>query len=100
MKKSSLSPWVWYAALWVLDGAAYSTAIAEFKPGLGWTRAIQSGVQYVVPSALLGVGVWQLTRVIRWPPRRLPIFIASHIALAMVFAGVGLGAEVLYFSLF
>ena len=53
------------------------------------------GFTYVVPAAILGIGVWCLTRLVEWPPRsKCALRRRSTLLGAAVFSAIWLGIEV------
>ena len=64
--------WLGYFIVWAIVGAVYASMMTQSRPmfvGLRPGIALMEGIGYVVPVAILGVGVWHLTRWIAWPPR-------------------------------
>jgi sensor histidine kinase YesM len=93
MTKKRAQMWAWYAAAWVPLAALYSIIITRQRP-MSAGDSLRSGVGYVLPVALLGVGVWWLTRIVVWPPKSRWRFFVTHAFLAATFAGLWLFAEV------
>jgi sensor histidine kinase YesM len=67
---------------------------ALVRPTPSVLQASKEGVTTVLPVALLGVCVWWLTGRLRWPPRSVPRFLASHIAGGAVFTFVWLLCQI------
>ena len=55
--------------------------------------ATLEGITYVLPVALLGIGVWMLTARIPWPPKRPLGFMVLHFLLSAVFAFLWLASQ-------
>jgi LytS/YehU family sensor histidine kinase len=85
--------WGWYAAAWLPMAALYSVIITRQRP-MSAGESLISGVGYVLPVALLGVGVWWLSGIVVWPPKSRWRFFVTHAFLVSAFAGLWLFAEV------
>src|SRR5262245_4625292 len=93
MTKVRVQMWALYAAAWLPFAAMYSVIITRSQP-MSAGQSLAHGFWYVLPAALLGVGVWRITQVVAWPPRNRWAFFATHVLLATVFAALWVFAEV------
>ena len=93
MTKTRAQMWVWYAAAWLPMAAFYSLIITSQRP-MSAGESLMTVVGYVLPAALLGVGVCWLTGIVAWPPKSRWRFFVTHAFLASAFAGLWLLAEV------
>src|ERR1051325_4148444 len=85
----SLRVWSAYASLWLPVAVLYAVLIAQFR-GVPPGAAVVSGISYVIPPALLGVGLWLLSRWLTWPTARPARFFAIHALLAGLFSALWL----------
>jgi two-component system LytT family sensor kinase len=85
--------WIWYALAWIPVALFYAIPMARTRP-MSVAQALAQGFSHVLPAALLGVGVWALTRIIDWPPRDKWRFTALHVLGAAVFSAAWLSIEV------
>jgi two-component system LytT family sensor kinase len=93
MNAAQRRAWWWYAAAWVPVAAFFSVLMA--KTGAPTLRvALIQGVSYVIPVAVLGVGVWRLTSLLDWPPRSIPRFLGTHVAGAVLFSLTWIAVEI------
>ena len=90
--------WAWYAAAWVPLALFYSLIIVRTRP-MTVLQSIIDGFWYVAPVAVLGVGVWWVTRILTWPPKNRWRFFLTHVVCAVVFAALWMAAEVLIIAL-
>jgi two-component sensor histidine kinase len=91
--------WTWYALAWIplalFEAVLMRSQRATYsRPAPSVPQALFEGFTYVIPVALLGVAVWWLTGKLRWPPRRLSLFLAAYVAGGLAFAAVWLVCEV------
>jgi two-component system LytT family sensor kinase len=94
MTISEKRAWTWYVVGWIPIAFFHALNVAATTP-MNAYASVLNGVSYVVPVALLGVGVWWLTGVLAWPPRNRWRFIFVHALAALSLAAVWLGAQVL-----
>jgi signal transduction histidine kinase len=75
--------WWGYILAWLPILTLYTTVFVSSGFAVGF--AIRGAFANVVPDALLGMGVLQLPRWLRWPERKKARFFATHAAVLLVF---------------
>src|SRR5262245_60085671 len=93
MTKTRAQMWAAYVAAWLPMAAFYSVVITRQRP-MSAGESLMSVFGYVLPAALLGVGVGWVTGIVVWPPKSRWRFFVTHALLASAFAGLWLLAEV------
>jgi two-component system, LytTR family, sensor kinase len=100
MELSPLRRWLriaaLYAAAWAPLVVIYSAVIYGMTDGqMSVGVALRAGLLDAIAPAVMGVGVWWITRRVPWPERRPARFIAVHFVSVIVFASAWTGWEYL-----
>jgi sensor histidine kinase YesM len=93
MTKTRYRVWIWYAAGWIPLGLFYAVLMSRTR-FMSVGDAIESGLAYVLPVAVMGVGIWHTTAKLTWPPASRASFFAKHVGLAVLFSILWVGVEI------
>lgn len=93
MIKSRYRVWIWYALVWVPVGLFYAVLMSRTR-FMTVGEAVVSGLTYVGPVALMGVGIWFLSGKLVWPPVHRARFFIVHLLLAISFSLAWVGTEI------
>ncbi len=91
--------WALYFGAWVPVGAIYASLIGRGR-AMSMASLINVGLEYALLPALLGIVVWWLTGVIRWPARRPGIFFTIQLLLAIAYSVIWLALIVASIAVF
>ena len=93
MLRARVRAWCWYAVAWIPIALFYAIPMARTRP-MSAEQALRQGFTHVIPAAVLGVAVWWLTGVVRWPPKSRWKFAAIHLAGAIAMSAIWLFLEI------
>jgi signal transduction histidine kinase len=71
----------------------YAIPMARTRP-MSVGQALRQGFTHVIPAAILGIAVWWLTGVVRWPPKSKWKFVVIHGVGAIAMSAIWLLFEV------
>ena len=74
-----------YAACWVPIGVLYGIVVMLQTGQFAAALAVRVGMENAITPALMGLGVWYLSRRYEWPEGRIWPFAVVHLLLSLVF---------------
>ena len=74
-----------YAACWIPIGVLYGVVVMLQTGQVSAALAVRVGMENAVTPAVMGLGVWYLSRRYEWPEGRIWAFAGVHLLLAVVF---------------
>ena len=92
-KGSRVRAWALYFAAWIPVGAIYANLISRESP-MSIAATINTGIDYALIPALLGVGVWWITGRLRWPTTNLVLFLGLQLVFAVTYSAAWLAVIV------
>jgi len=93
MLSARVRAWGWYVVAWIPIAMFYAIPMARTRP-MSVVQALRQGFTHVIPAALLGVAVWWVTSIVRWPPKNRWKFALIHAVGAVAMSVLWLTFEV------